>query len=402
VNEPASQADLESKEITAYFQPIIAADTNKIYSYEVLGRYMDGAEAKSLGKFFSSAPDQEALQIDRIVRESALRQFAKEGNGEYLFINLRLSWILQYADRPEELPTIVWAKEFGIDLHKLVIEITEEEFFEDNDAFINVIACYKNAGCRIAIDDYGRNASHIDRLASLSPDILKIDMSYVHRSEDSYHYREYLKTLTSFAEQVGIEVLYEGIETEKQLDICIASGGRFYQGFLLAQPQPSIKNAAANCDIFSMSTDRFIKSQQNRFCSAINQYDFWDALVESFIRKNGSELLLEDCDRYLFRFCHWLPVDIKRIYVCNRHGKQLSHNLEVDSENIVWLDYRNKNWAWRVFFREAMAAIDVGRKSYLTNMYRDVSTKEKIYTYVYHICPDIYLFVDIMTGGKKK
>jgi EAL domain-containing protein (putative c-di-GMP-specific phosphodiesterase class I) len=395
----SEQTDLLSKEITAYFQPIIAADTNRIYSYEVLGRYMDGGTAKSLGNFFSYAPDEEALKVDRIVRESALRQFAREGNGEYLFINLRLSWIVQYADRPEELPTIMWAKEFGIDLNKLVIEITEEEFYEDNDAFIKVIAHYKNAGCRIAIDDYGRNASHIDRLALLSPDILKIDMSYIHRSEDSYYYREYMKALTSFAEQVGIEVLYEGIETQKQLDICIASGGRFYQGYLLAEPQPSIQNAIANHDVFSISTDRFIKSQQSGFSSAINQYEFWDALVESFIRKNGSELLVEDSDSYLFRFCHWLPVHIKRIYVCNRHGKQLSHNLEMDSEIIVWRDYRNKNWAWRVFFREAMAAIDVGRKSYLTNMYRDVSTKEKIYTYVYQIRSDIYLFVDIMTGG---
>jgi EAL domain-containing protein (putative c-di-GMP-specific phosphodiesterase class I) len=394
------QTDLLSKDITAYFQPIIAADTNKIYSYEVLGRYTECGEAKSLGDFFSSAPDKEALKIDRIVRESALRQFAKEGNGEFLFINLRLSWLVQYVERPEELPTIMWAKEFGIDLHKLVIEITEEEFYEDNDDYIKVIAHYKNAGCRIAIDDFGRNASHIDRLAALLPDIIKIDMSYIQRSEDSYHYREYLKALTSFAEQVGIEVLYEGIETDKQLDICIASGGRFYQGFLLAQPQPSIQNAVANYDVFLISTDRFIKSQQHSFSRAIYQYEFWDALVESFIRKNGSDLLMDDTDSYLFSFCHWLPVPIKRTYVCNRHGNQLSHNLEMDSENIIWLDYRNKNWACRVFFREAMSAIDGGRKSYLTNMYRDVSTKERIYTYVYHIRSDMYLFLDLLQEAK--
>jgi EAL domain-containing protein (putative c-di-GMP-specific phosphodiesterase class I) len=384
-----------SKEIVAYFQPIIAADTNKIYSYEVLGRYMDGGAAVSLGNFFSSASDEDALTLDRIVRENALKRFAEEGSGEYLFINLRLSWIAQYADRPEELPTIKWAKEFGVDLKKIVIEITEEEFYEDNEAFIKVIAYYKNAGCRIAIDDYGKSASHIDRLALLSPDIIKIDMSYIQRSEDSYHYREYLKTLSSYAEQVGIEVLYEGIETTGQLDICISSGGRFYQGFLLAKPQSSIKNAAANHDIFSMSTDRFINLQQDNFSNAINQYEFWDGILESFIHRNGSEFLLEDSDSYLFKFCHWLPVHIKRVYVCDRHGKQLSHNLEMDSGDITWLDYRKKNWAWRGFFQETMAALDAGRKSYLTNKYRDVSTKEKIYTYVYQIRFDIYLFIDL-------
>jgi EAL domain-containing protein (putative c-di-GMP-specific phosphodiesterase class I) len=394
--------DIISKNIVAYFQPIIAADTNTIYSYEVLGRYMEGGVPKSLGTFFSSATDEEALMLDRIIRESALQQFAKEGNGKYLFINLRLSWIAQYADRPEELPTIKWAKEFGIDLHKLVIEITEEEFYDDNEAYIKVLAYYKNAGCRIAIDDYGINASHIDRLALLSPDILKIDMSYIHRSEDSYHYREYLKTLTSFAEQVGIEVLYEGIETSRQLDICIASKGRFYQGFLLAEPQPSIQNAVANSEIFSMSTDRFIKSLQDTSVKVNGRYEFWDSRVESFLRKNGSEFSADETDNYLSKLCLELREFVKRIYLCNRHGDQLSQNIETDSGNIIWLDYRNKNWSWRGFFQEAMAAMDEGRKSYLTNVYRDVSTKEKIYTYAYQIRYDMYLFIDILSGGKVK
>jgi EAL domain-containing protein (putative c-di-GMP-specific phosphodiesterase class I) len=387
-----------SKDITAYFQPIIAVDSNQIYSYEVLGRYLDGSVTKSLGSFFSSSSSEEALEVDRIVRRIALKRFAEEGNGEYLFINLHLDWIAQYADRPEDLPTIKWANEFGVDLHKLVMEITEEEFYDDNDKFNKVIAYYKESGCRIAIDDFGKEASHIDRLAALSPDIIKIDMSYIHNSEDSYHYREYLKTLSFFAGKVGIEVLYEGIETQKQLDICISCGGRLYQGFILAKPQPSIKNAVANHDIFSVSTDRFIKSRQNDFSNATERYQFWDDKVERFLHENGLEILTEDIDDYLYKLCQWLPTHIKRAYICSRHGTQLSHNIEVDTHGIIWRDYRNKNWAWRGFFQEAMAMLDAGMKSYLTNAYRDVTTKEEMYTYVYQVLPDMYLFIDILKG----
>jgi EAL domain-containing protein (putative c-di-GMP-specific phosphodiesterase class I) len=395
------KADMLSKEITAYFQPIIAVDSNKIYSYEVLGRYIDGSVTKSLGNFFSSSSSEEALEVDRIVRKIALKRFAEEGNGEYLFINLHLDWIAQYADRPEDLPTIKWAKEFGVDLSRLVMEITEEEFYDDNDKFNRVIAYYKESGCRIAIDDFGKEASHIDRLAMLSPDIIKIDMSYIQRSEDSYHYREYLKNLSSFAEQVGIEVLYEGIETQKQLEICIACGGRLYQGFILAKPQPSIRNAVVNHDIFSMSIDRFIKSQQNDFNCAVSRYGFWDDKVERFLYENGLEILTEDIDDYLYKLCQWLPTHIKRAYICSRHGTQVSHNIEVDTHSIVWRDYRNKNWAWRGFFQEAMAMLDAGMKSYLTNAYRDVTTKEEMYTYVYQVLPDMYLFIDILKGEEK-
>lgn len=351
-HEPEARGtDILSKEIKPYFQPIIAADSNKIYSYEVLGRYIDGGSVKSLGHFFSSVSSEKALKADRIIRKDALERFAREGNGEYLFINMRLNWIARYADRPEELPTIRWAKEFGIDPCKLVIEITEEEFCDDNEAFAKVIAYYKNAGCRIAIDDYGKKASHIDRLALLSPDIMKIDMSYIHRCEASYHYREYLKTLTSFAEQVGIEVLYEGIETQKQLDICIASKGRLYQGFLLAEPQPSIRNAVANHEIFSTSTEQFIKSFQDFSGSVKIRRELWDSRIEGFFSKNEIPCSATGINDYLSKLCLELSAHVKKAYLCNRHGDQLSYNIEVDSGEIVWGDYRNRNWAWRCFFR---------------------------------------------------
>jgi EAL domain-containing protein (putative c-di-GMP-specific phosphodiesterase class I) len=389
-------------EVIPYFQPIFAADTSKIYAYEVLGRYMDNGEVKSLGPFFASASNEEALVVDRIVRERALKRFASEGTGEFLFINLRLSWIAQHANNPEELPTIRFAKEFGIDLSKLVIEITEEEFCDDNEDFTKVIAYYKSVGCKIAIDDYGSKANDIDRLALISPDILKIDISYIQKSETSYHYREYIKTLTSFAELIGIEVLYEGIETPEQLDICISSKGRFYQGFILAKPQSSITNAIADYEIFSASIGKYVKSLQDTSSSVNERYKFWDSKVADLFYEFISGFSVNDMDNYLSNLCEKLLTLVKRVYLCNGSGDQLSYNIEVDSGKIAWNDCRNKNWAWRSFFQEAMAALSTGKKSYLTDVYRDFSTKEEIYTYVYQIHTDIYLFIDIMLGGKTK
>ena len=240
--------DFSSDNIIAYFQPILSADSNTIYSYEVLGRFVDNnGIVKSLGPFFSdiNTTHEEALTIDQMVRRYAMRKYAEEKRTEYLFINIRLAWLEKFADKPNELPTIQWAREFGIAPDRIVIEITEEEF-NTNEAYVNVITRYRNAGCRIALDDYGKNASNISRLALLWPDIIKINIDYIHKSEKSYHYREYLKFLTTFAKAVGIEVLYEGIETQQQLDICMSSGGRFYQGFLIAKPQASMQDSIIN------------------------------------------------------------------------------------------------------------------------------------------------------------
>jgi EAL domain-containing protein (putative c-di-GMP-specific phosphodiesterase class I) len=392
-----TENELLSKSITAYFQPIIAIDTKKVYSYEVLGRSVEeDGTVKSLGHFFSSALSKDALKIDRIVRRRALEHYANEGGGEYLFINLRLDWIAEYANRPEELPTVQWTRELGIDMSRLVIEITEDEFLEDNEAFSRVMAFYKNMGCRIAIDDYGKNASHIDRLAALSPDIIKIDMSYIHRSEHSYHYREYLKSLTSFAERVGIEVLYEGIETAKQLDICMESQGRLYQGFLVAEPQASIKEAVINFDIFTASSMRMIKSQRDNSEHLNRWRGIWDSLLERFFSENKPVFEANGMNEYFSKLCLWLPDHVKRIYLCDRDGDQLSYNIEKCAGNITWNDYARKNWSWRSYFREAMVLLDTGIKSYLTDMYRDVTTKEEITTYICHVRTGIFLFIDIL------
>ena len=128
-----------------------------------------------------------------------MKKYAEEKRNEYLFINIRLAWLDNYINKPEELSALQWAHEFGISLDRIVIEITEEEFNID-EAHINVASYYKKAGCRIALDDYGKNDSNIDRIALLQPDIIKINMDYTHKSEKSHIYREYLKYLSRFAE----------------------------------------------------------------------------------------------------------------------------------------------------------------------------------------------------------
>jgi len=388
--------DFSSDNIIAYFQPILCADSNEIYSFEVLGRYVDSdGTVKSLGSFFNdkNTTDEEALETDRIVRRYALKKYAEEKRTEYLFINIRLAWLEKFKDRPEELPTIIWTREFGIDPGRIVIEITEEEF-NASDAHINVLSYYKNAGFRIALDDYGKNASNIDRLALIQPDIMKINIDYIHKSEKSYHYREYLRSLTAFAEAVGIEVLYEGIETQQQLDICMSARGRFYQGFLIAYPQASMSNAIVNKNVFSTSTEVAYKVLHKKIMRTDLLKIYLDSKVGYFLIENPLFYEKADVNTYLTELCGELP-EVIRIYLCNKHGEQITQNFEWHSGNVTLCDYRGKNWAWRRFFHEALETYIAGRKSCLSSAYRDFTTKTQVFTYFYALDDDIFLFVDI-------
>jgi len=92
-----------------------------------------------------------------------------------------------------------------------------------------------------------------------------------------------------------------------------------------------------------------------------------------------------------------------RIYLCNRKGVQLSNNIERQSDRTITIccDYINKNWAWRGYFHEIIKAFIRGRKSCLTNPYRDFTTKEKICTYSYAIKDDVFLLADIIKEQEK-
>jgi len=389
--------NLTSDNVIAYFQPILSADTNDIYAYEVLGRYIDDdGNVKSLGPFFND-PDKshdEALRVDRIVRRSAMKRYAEEKRSEYLFINIRLAWLLPFAINPEDMKTLRLAEEFGIPNDRLVIEITEEDF-NASEEYLRAIVHYKKAGCRIALDDYGKKASNIDRLAKLQPDIIKINIDYIHNSEQSYHYREYLRGIAAFADSVGIEVLYEGVETERQLEICISSKGRFYQGFLLAVPQASMRDPDINKFVFSALIATAYTTIQTKVTDAESLKNSIDVLVERFLHENPFDDKMINDDEYLIKLFRELP-EVIRIYLCSRKGVQISSNIERKSDDIICRDYINKNWAWRGYFHEIIKAFIRGRKSCLTNTYRDFTTKEKICTYSYAIKDDVFLLADII------
>jgi len=225
-------------------------------------------------------------------------------------------------------------------------------------------------------------------------------MDYIHNSEKSYHYREYLRSIADFAESVGIEVLYEGIETKEQLDICIALKGRFYQGFLIARPQPSMNDTVINEAVFSESIENLYTVLQNEITKTETMRKSLDAQVERFLAKNSFDSVEKGYDIYLAKLCQKLS-NVRLVYLCDSRGNQLTSNIVLHSKNLTLRDserlatYKNKNWVWRGYFYDALKSVAAGEKSCISSAYYDFSTKDKVRTYSYAISENIFLFVDI-------
>jgi hypothetical protein len=223
---------------------------------------------------------------------------------------------------------------------------------------------------------------------------MKIDMDYVHRAEDSFHHYEYLKSIAVFAESVGIEVLYEGVETRRQLEICMDSQGKYYQGYLLSRPGPSIAAIRADQALFSEILDSVITKFKKKVVNSNHLRDVFETKIGEYIAEHPPTQA-EDMDRYLATLLQALPKTVKRVFLCNWQGTQLSYNIERKDSGIQFLDYRGKNWAWRGYYQKALAVYESGRKSCITDIYRDVTTKELIFTFSCLDFLDSLLFIDI-------
>jgi EAL domain-containing protein (putative c-di-GMP-specific phosphodiesterase class I) len=204
--------------IIPYFQPIVGAEEQLIVGYEVLGRYKDPiGTIHSLGDFFhdETIPDEYRLEIDYYIQSLALTKFLEEGNKFLIFLNRNPNLLMK--DRGEELLTqLLMFKEKGLDLNRIVIEISEHNFYGDIEGLCHLFSYFRTYGIQLAVDNVGREGSNLDRLRQLNPDILKVDLEMLKRSQTAQSYQVVLHTLSLLARKIGATLLYEGIEASFQ------------------------------------------------------------------------------------------------------------------------------------------------------------------------------------------
>jgi len=119
----------------------------------------------------------------------------------------------------------------------LDVEITEGLLQSDGEE-IDKLKALRQAGVRIAIDDFGIGHSSLSRLAELPIDVLKIDRTFTSRLAPSGSGRSVVRTILALARSFDLTVVAEGVETREELCLLTELGCDEVQGFLLARPMP--------------------------------------------------------------------------------------------------------------------------------------------------------------------
>jgi EAL domain-containing protein (putative c-di-GMP-specific phosphodiesterase class I) len=123
-----------------------------------------------------------------------------------------------------------------VDPSLLTCEITESVAMEDTKATQATFRALGSAGIHLAIDDFGTGYSSLSYLRKLPAEELKIDRAFVMDVESSADARAVIDAVVKLAHALGLKVVAEGVENERQQRILIQLGCDELQGFLYARP----------------------------------------------------------------------------------------------------------------------------------------------------------------------
>lgn len=126
--------------------------------------------------------------------------------------------------------------ETNVDAKHLKLEITESAVMENADMAARLLKRLKALGVQLSIDDFGTGYSSLGYLHRFPVNTLKIDRSFVGRIGEAAENIEIVRTIVSLAENMGMEVVAEGVETLSQLSQLRKLNCKYGQGYLFSRP----------------------------------------------------------------------------------------------------------------------------------------------------------------------
>jgi EAL domain-containing protein (putative c-di-GMP-specific phosphodiesterase class I) len=124
----------------------------------------------------------------------------------------------------------------GVDASTLSLEITETIFRGGRAEAEATLRALKDLGVSLVVDDFGTGYSSLDSFATSPFDSLTVDRSFVRDMATNFRHRAIVRTITGFAEDLGLRLIAEGVETAEQAELLRGLGCASAQGFLYAPP----------------------------------------------------------------------------------------------------------------------------------------------------------------------
>lgn len=236
--ERALRRALEAKQFFLVYQPQMDLTTGKIVGVEALLRWQHPVHGVVPPVRF--IPLLEDLGLINAVGEWVLREaclqaarWVAQGLGLRVGVNLSprqfldphlFDIVLDAAQQAQVAPALI------------ELEITESLAIQDLDHSIQLLRRFRDAGFKVAVDDFGIGYSSLEYLLRFPLDVIKIDRAFITDITATQADRAIVRAVTVMGQSLGLQVIAEGVETQRQCDFLEALGVSEVQGYLIGKP----------------------------------------------------------------------------------------------------------------------------------------------------------------------
>ncbi|MDX6722058.1 MAG: hypothetical protein QOD73_462, partial [Solirubrobacteraceae bacterium] len=233
---------LERDELEVHYQPIVDARSGRPVSVEALVRWEHPERGLVPPSEFIPLAEEAGLisEIGRRVLRAACTQVADWQRELGVDLGLAVNVSGRQLAAPGFAAEVAGiAERSGLMAGTLGLEITESVLIEEADAPMAALAELRRHGLRLSLDDFGTGYSSLSYLKRFPLDCLKLDRSFISDLGVSEQDRAIVEAVVSMARTLGLDVVAEGVETERQLAELRALDCPFAQGYLFARPLPA-------------------------------------------------------------------------------------------------------------------------------------------------------------------
>jgi diguanylate cyclase (GGDEF)-like protein/PAS domain S-box-containing protein len=230
---------VESRDFKLFYQPLVSLTDGKMVGAEALIRWRDAELGDISPAEFVPIAEESGLIVglgDWVIREACRnRQDWRMQGLDVPPVSINMAGVqLRQLGCVEGLLDVL--SEYGVSASEVEIEVTETGLLDTSAVSRENLVRMRNAGMRIALDDFGVGFSSLAHLRDLPIHRLKIDRSFTVECMRDARTLTIVKAVIEMARSLGINVTAEGIETQAQQTWMQHLGCDSAQGYLFARP----------------------------------------------------------------------------------------------------------------------------------------------------------------------
>ncbi len=241
--ESTFKEELAKGNFIVYYQPKFDINTGKIIGVEALSRWINNGKVVPPVMFVPVLEKNgDIINLDLHVLENLCHDIHNYRNMGHNIVPASCNLSrrdFEHDDLEQRVINII--KKYNVKTEDIVIEVTETTNLEEKERLARFIDTMNENGILTSIDDFGTGYSSLSVLRDFKVSEIKIDRSFINREHLSDSDKIIIGSIIDMAKRLKMEVICEGVETDKQARFLLDLGCNKAQGYLFSKPVPKLE-----------------------------------------------------------------------------------------------------------------------------------------------------------------